>query len=61
MHHMSKIYAYKAVDGCIGLILDATALRLSVLDGGIDQAAVSSLSSSGQDQGRVGCSILEQI
>ena len=53
--------AYKAVNGSVRLLFKATTLRLSVLNGCLDQAAVAGFSSSGQDQRRVCGSILASV
>lgn len=48
----------EAVEGGVDLSVDVATLGLAVLNGGIDQLGILGLLGSGQDQGRVGGSIL---
>lgn len=50
---------HQSVHSSVRLILDATTFGLAVIHGGIDKASVPRLSSSGQDQRRVGGGILK--
>ena len=51
--------SYQAVQGGVGLVLEGTALALSVLDGDVDETGVFGFIGCSQDEGRVrGCVLL---